>query len=103
MFAELLPDVDLEAILASLPAEGSSPKAVGQRGPKKSIVKNKASNPKEKENLRDTASPEAEEVLPQQPDGFDWAEQNTLSGLSDGMAALSILPEGSGYLGEPNS
>lgn len=43
------------------------------------------------------ASPEA---LPQQADGFDWAEKEiTLGNLTDGMAALSIKPEGTGYFG----
>lgn len=51
--------------------------------------------------MRDSASPGAEESLPLQADGFDWAEETTLSGLSDGMAALSIKPEGTGYLGKP--
>lgn len=50
-------------------------------------------------NLRDSASPTAEESLPLQADGFDWVEQETLSELSDGMAALAIRPEGTGYLG----
>lgn len=50
--------------------------------------------------VHESASPAAEEALPQQADGFDWAEETTLSGLSDGMAALSIKPEGTGYLGE---
>lgn len=51
-------------------------------------------------NHRESASPGPEEALPQQADGFDWVEEITISGLSDGMAALSIMPEGAGYLGE---
>lgn len=51
-------------------------------------------------SLRDSASPGAEETLPQKPDGFDWVEETTFSSLSDGMAALSMKPEGTGYLGE---
>lgn len=52
------------------------------------------------------AKPEAEqaepapEALPQQADGFDWAEKELVLGdLADGMAALSIKPEGAGYFG----
>lgn len=46
---------------------------------------------------RTEAAPEA---LPQHSDGFDWAEREiSLGGLTDGMAALSIKPEGSGYFG----
>lgn len=42
----------------------------------------------------------APEALPQQADGFDWAEKEiSLGNLTDGMAALSIKPEGAGYFG----
>lgn len=42
----------------------------------------------------------ASETLPREADGFDWTETAVrLSELSDGMAALSINPEGAGYLG----
>lgn len=42
----------------------------------------------------------APETLPQQADGFDWAEKEiALGDLTDGMAALSIKPEGAGYFG----
>ncbi|KAJ5885154.1 hypothetical protein N7495_009664 [Penicillium taxi] len=56
------------------------------------------------------ARPEAErvepapEALPQQADGFDWAEKElALSDVTDGMAALSIKPEGTGYFGASSS
>lgn len=40
------------------------------------------------------------EALPLEADGFDWTENAVnLNELSDGMAALSIRPEGAGYLG----
>ena len=43
----------------------------------------------------------ASEALPQQADGFDWAEKEiSLGDLTDGMAALSIRPEGAGYFGK---
>ncbi|KAJ5864689.1 uncharacterized protein N7529_006605 [Penicillium soppii] len=46
----------------------------------------------------------APEALPQQADGFDWAEKEiTLGDLTDGMAALSIKPEGAGYFGASSS
>lgn len=42
----------------------------------------------------------ASETLPREADGFDWTETAVRLGeLSDGMAALSINPEGAGYLG----
>lgn len=41
------------------------------------------------------------EALPSEADGFDWTENEIdLHTLSDGMAALSIKPEGAGYLGK---
>jgi hypothetical protein len=50
------------------------------------------------------ASHEAEstsESLPQAADGFDWTESAvSLNELADGMAALSVNPEGAGYLGK---
>ncbi|BDD63378.1 hypothetical protein MAP00_008275 [Monascus purpureus] len=46
----------------------------------------------------------APEALPQQADGFDWAEKGlSLGELTDGMAALSIRPEGAGYFGASSS
>lgn len=41
------------------------------------------------------------ESLPREADGFDWAENEaTFDGLADGMAALSVHPDGAGYLGK---
>lgn len=43
----------------------------------------------------------SEESLPQAADGFDWTEGAvSLNELADGMAALSVNPEGAGYLGK---
>lgn len=40
------------------------------------------------------------ELLPQSSDGFDWVEEEfSVDEISDGMAALSVRPEGAGYLG----
>ncbi|PGH31234.1 transcriptional regulatory protein GAL4 [[Emmonsia] crescens] len=94
----LLPNVDIEALLNS-----SSPQPSGDerlQEPERSQKPTSMAAPKD-----GTAAPEAaSEALPQLADGFDWAEKElTLSGLSDGMAALSIRPEGAGYLGGPSS
>lgn len=41
------------------------------------------------------------EVLPKEPDGFDWREEAAdVASLTDGMASLSVIPSGTGYLGE---
>ncbi|KAK9451149.1 fungal-specific transcription factor domain-containing protein [Limtongia smithiae] len=45
-----------------------------------------------------------QESVPDEADGFDWVEQDVFNNdLSDGMAALSISPRGSGYFGAASS
>lgn len=98
-FAQLLPDVDLDELLNT-----NSDKPLGRVCRQDAEpVQSEVSEIKTRDFVRESASPGAEEALPQQADGFDWAEETTLSGLSDGMAALSIKPEGTGYLGNSSS
>ncbi|OJD16832.1 hypothetical protein AJ78_03022 [Emergomyces pasteurianus Ep9510] len=94
----LLPNVDIEALLDS-----SSPQPPGDQRPQKPESLQK--RPLVATSKDVAIAPEAaSEALPQLADGFDWAEKElTLSELSDGMAALSIQPEGAGYLGGPSS
>ncbi|EEQ85517.2 transcriptional regulatory protein GAL4 [Blastomyces dermatitidis ER-3] len=98
VISTLLPNVDIEEFLGS-----SSPQPSDDQCPLESEPPQKPVSvviPKDA-----AAAPEAaSEALPQLADGFDWAEKElTLSELSDGMAALSIRPEGAGYLGGPSS
>lgn len=52
------------------------------------------------ESAQAEATDASPEELPQQVDGFDWAEKEiSLGDLTDGMAALSVNPEGTGYFG----
>ncbi|KAK9459669.1 fungal-specific transcription factor domain-containing protein [Lipomyces oligophaga] len=45
-----------------------------------------------------------EEAVPDETDGYDWVEQDIINNdVSDGMAALSINPHGSGYFGSASS
>lgn len=89
----LFPGGDLDTTLHSLlqdqppqPQPGSSSGQPPQPSP---AIKNE-----------DDEAEAAPEALPQQADGFDWAEKEiTLGNLADGMAALSIKPEGTGYFG----
>jgi transcriptional regulatory protein GAL4 len=95
-FADLLPHVDINSIVSSSSSDaprtpGHSDAALAAKPEAAASVLNL--------NLRENASAGAEETLPQQPDGFDWVEETTLNEMSDGMAALSIKPEGIGYLG----
>lgn len=96
-FAELLPDANVDEILNS--RENGTPQALPQQNPAPVPRPGVAMSPG-RAVPRDSASPGAEETLPQKPDGFDWVEETTFSGISDGMAALSIKPEGTGYLGK---
>ncbi|KAG4429339.1 hypothetical protein IFR05_015181 [Cadophora sp. M221] len=99
VISELLPDVDLEDLVTSASDKPLSRFFRNDSEPLRSEI----ADVQARDILRESASPGAEEALPQQADGFDWAEETTLSGLSDGMAALSIKPEGTGYLGATSS
>ncbi|KAJ5819863.1 hypothetical protein N7474_005454 [Penicillium riverlandense] len=92
----LFPGGDLDATLRSLLQNPDAP-------PRASSSKSSSrhSTPAKPEAERAEPAPEA---LPQQADGFDWAEKEiTLGDLTDGMAALSIKPEGAGYFGASSS
>ena len=91
----LFPGVDIETVLSSTIRSSEKP----NRNPKIAVTSNDKPSTSTKE-----ASHEAEstsESLPQAADGFDWTENAvSLSELTDGMAALSVNPEGAGYLGK---
>ncbi|CAI7578145.1 unnamed protein product [Penicillium glandicola] len=90
----LFPGGDLDATLRSLLQNPEVPRAPSSKS------SSRHSTPKH-EPERAEPAPEA---LPQQADGFDWAEKEiTLGDLTDGMAALSIKPEGAGYFGASSS
>ncbi|KLJ11490.1 transcriptional regulatory protein GAL4 [Blastomyces silverae] len=98
VISTLLPNVDIEELLEpSSPQSSDDQRLLEPEPPKKPVS---VVVPKDV-----AAAPEAaSEALPQLADGFDWAEKElTLSELSDGMAALSVRPEGAGYLGGPSS
>ena len=87
----LFPGGDLDATLRSLLQNPEAPKAPSSKS------SSRHSTPAKPEAERTEPAPEA---LPQQADGFDWAEKELVLGdLADGMAALSIKPEGAGYFG----
>ncbi|KAL1981234.1 hypothetical protein VTN96DRAFT_2947 [Rasamsonia emersonii] len=96
-FARLFPGGDLDSIVNSLlQDQGSQPKTVSS--PPSSTRNSSQARPDSKR------SEPASEALPQQADGFDWAEKELAVGdLTDGMAALSIRPEGAGYFGSSSS
>ncbi|KAI9732085.1 MAG: lactose regulatory protein lac9 and GAL4-like protein [Cirrosporium novae-zelandiae] len=96
-FTNLLPNVEIESVLSSS-SELSPPiqLPVSKDGaPQSKRVKVTAER-----RDSDLSSDLPLETLPQEADGFDWAEKEAaFDDLADGMAALSIKPEGTGYLG----
>jgi len=94
--SRLFPGGDLDATLRSLLSNQAAPPQVPS-----SQTSSRHSTPARPEAERTEPAPEA---LPQQADGFDWAEKElTFGDLTDGMAALSIKPEGAGYFGASSS
>lgn len=90
--SRLFPGGDLDATLRSLLHNQEAPR------PPSSKSSSRHSTPARPDAERTEPAPEA---LPLQADGFDWAEKElTLGDLTDGMAALSIKPEGAGYFGK---
>ncbi len=99
-FTSLFPGIDLDTILSSIKSEASA-----QSSKYGSFSAQKKLHLAQKEDQatynRGGSSSPAPESLPQDADGFDWSENAvSLGELSDGMAALSINPEGAGYLGK---
>ncbi|OJK00737.1 hypothetical protein ASPACDRAFT_42227 [Aspergillus aculeatus ATCC 16872] len=93
----LFPGGDLDATVRSLLYDQDGPPKPGSSSKSSS----RHSTPAKAEADRAEPAPEA---LPQQADGFDWAENKiTVGDLTDGMAALSIKPEGAGYFGASSS
>jgi transcriptional regulatory protein GAL4 len=95
-FTSLFPGIDLDTIICSIRSGNSdiSSRKTTKQSAKKSLLNEQDSH--------DASL--ALESLPREADGFDWTESAVrLSDLSDGMAALSINPEGAGYLGECNN
>ena len=91
--SRLFPGGDLDATVRSLLHDQEGPPKPGS-----SKSSSRHSTPAKAEPDRAEPAPEA---LPQQADGFDWAENKiTVGDLTDGMAALSIKPEGAGYFGQ---
>jgi len=92
--AELLPDVDLEKVLSPEPdLPGCSTWDLSKES-------HKSFDPWAA-RLPDLASPPGHpDAFPQYPSGFEWREhEDAADVLTDGMAFLSVNPEGTGYMG----
>jgi transcriptional regulatory protein GAL4 len=91
-FTSLFPGIDLDTILSSIHSGNSD---IPSRKTAKQSAKKTVLNEEESHDAGLAA-----ESLPREADGFDWTENAVRLGeLADGMAALSINPEGAGYLG----
>ena len=85
----LLPDIDIETALESTNTAAAAEPVFDRLI---SIDAAELPSPKQREELS--------EALPHEADGFDWREQaSDIDYIADGMAALSVEPEGVGYLG----
>ena len=87
VFAQLLPDVDLEECLLSGKVP-HTPRRPSLPSTRLTVL------PSQQVNA-------LSEALPDQADGFEWKEETPdLADLTDGMGALSVDPAGVGYLGK---
>lgn len=95
--SKLFPGGDLDNIVASLLQDQNA-------NHRKSLSPSVSSKESPRPRPESKHSEPAAEAVPQQADGFDWAEREiSLGDLADGMAALSIRPEGAGYFGASSS
>jgi len=93
LVAKLLPGLDIDEALLS--SSGNAPAFVqfDPRTPSESSTV----SPPTIERIHDKIS----EAVPDEADGFEWQEKApSIDDLTDGMAALSIEPNGTGYLGK---
>lgn len=88
LFAQLHPDLNLEEALAN--AAVTEPSSITAAGTSRET-------PAATADPEAAASPVPAEAVPDEADGFDWQED--VGDLADGMAALSVEPKGTGYLG----
>jgi transcriptional regulatory protein GAL4 len=92
-FKTLFPEVDLNTVLSSI-----APGVSNISAEKYPTVNSDISSPVSVQTSHDGNS--TVESLPREADGFDWTENEiNMGAVADGMAALSINPEGAGYLG----
>lgn len=97
LFAQMLPDVDIENALESTPLSNN---VSSVETPFFDKVLDLPTSPPNGNNRAEELS----EALPDEADGFDWKEQaSDIDDIADGMAALSVEPEGVGYLGMSNT
>lgn len=92
LVTQLLPGIDIDAVLASPELAKASLPQVNHAESEK---------PQRATPSRDVSTePVIPEAVPNSAEGFEWKEQDaSVDVLADGMAALSVEPSGVGYLG----
>lgn len=94
LISQRLPDVNIDEALATFRSDDEPNKSPSQSS--FSALSPNAGTPVD---IVDLASPSTiSEAVPVEADGFDWQED--VNELADGMAALSVEPKGTGYLGK---
>ncbi|CAJ2509329.1 Uu.00g143550.m01.CDS01 [Anthostomella pinea] len=94
LIAQRLPDLDIEEALKLPDLHRSGEPSQAARSP--SLSRSTISTPGTDEVLLSPGNT-ISEAVPDEADGFDWQED--ANELADGMAALSVEPNGTGYLG----
>jgi len=93
LVAKLLPGLDVDEALLSFSGNAPTFAPFDPQTPSESS----AVFPPTIERIDEKIS----EAVPDEADGFEWQEKApSINDLTDGMAALSIEPNGTGYLGK---
>ncbi|KAH6971503.1 lactose regulatory protein LAC9 [Ilyonectria sp. MPI-CAGE-AT-0026] len=91
LFSQLHPDLNIEEAIAGMKERPAS--AASSSKPSFAAEGLPSATSTQKKLPEDSIS----EAVPEEADGFDWQED--VNELADGMAALSVAPSGTGYLG----
>lgn len=100
LVAERLPDVNIDEILAASSRLRAGSISTPTLAPTDQISSPgpQQLHPIEVKNSNEEEPRAISEAVPDAADGFDWQEE--ANDLADGMAALSVEPTGTGYLGQ---
>lgn len=98
--ARLLPDGDVESALLSVPPLSSPAFNAWVTAERRETAMETAASPAKDKEMPSEGTPDD---LPILSNGFEWSEQDDdpTNYIADGMAALSVDPQGAGYLGLP--
>lgn len=102
-----MPNVDIESLLSKSSKyrdKSGSPASPHLTNGEKSTHSPASTSSQTRIKYSAASRPKVPNEAPDEADGFDWAEEEFGGNdISDGMAALSIKPQGSGYFGIASS